>query len=313
MTDVLAGTAPQADIPGAFASDALSLVLITGMSGAGKSVALRALEDTGYFCVDNLPSELIVQLLQTLMMQRQKSRRHIAIAVDGRSATSLHLLPQILRGLKGAQVDVKLIYLDASDEALIRRFSETRRRHPLSEILDVNMADQHHALLEAITRERSLLADLREMGGAIIDSSLLRPSQLQSWVKATIEAPKSRLTLVFESFAFKRGIPVDADYVFDVRMLANPYYVPELRHLTGKDMQIQQWLELSDDVNRMYGQIRDFLQEWLPAFVDNHRSYLTVAIGCTGGQHRSVYFVEKLSRHFACEWSTVARHRELDH
>lgn len=290
----------------------LHLVLITGMSGAGKSVALRALEDAGYFCVDNLPPELIMHLLQTLEQQNNR-RSHLAIAIDGRMATSLHLLPALYRQLKSQGLNLKLIYLDASDDALIRRFSETRRRHPLSELLNTgDSSNQRIALKEAIAHERKLLAELRELGGAVIDSSLLRPAQLQSWVKETIKTPLNTLTLVFESFAFKKGIPVDADYVFDVRILPNPYYVPELKDLTGKDEAIQQWLGSFEEVAHMQKQICCFLDEWLPKFVENHRSYLTVAIGCTGGQHRSVYLVEGLSQVFSKNWQTIARHRELN-
>lgn len=297
---------------GTLLQDKLHLVLITGMSGAGKSVALRALEDASYFCVDNLPPELIMQLLQTLEQQDNK-RSHLAIAIDGRVATSLHLLPALYRQLQSQGINLNLIYLDASDDALIRRFSETRRRHPLSELIDTeNNSNQRIALKEAITHERKLLAELRELGGAVIDSSLLRPAQLQSWVKETIKAPWNTLTLVFESFAFKKGIPVDADYVFDIRILPNPYYIPELKHLTGKDEAIQKWLTGFEEVIHMQKQIYCFLDEWLPKFVDNHRSYLTVAIGCTGGQHRSVYFVEALSHAFSQDWQTIARHRELD-
>lgn len=310
MSDI-SNTPPSLSLNSTELETRLHLVLITGMSGAGKSVALRALEDTGYFCVDNLPPELITQLLHTLQAQRQR-HHHIAIAVDGRSAPSLHLIPQILIDLASAHIDVKLLYLDASNDALIRRFSETRRRHPLSGIKNAQSDNPQQAVLQAILQERKLLTELREAGGAIIDTSILRPAQLQSWIKTAIEAAQSALTLVFESFAFKRGIPVDADYVFDVRILPNPYYVPELRALNGKDAPIQAWLEESADVNRMLDQLTCFLQEWLPRFVADHRSYLTVAIGCTGGQHRSVYFVEKLTQKFAHEWSTIARHRELD-
>lgn len=292
--------------------NALHLVLITGMSGAGKSVALRALEDSGYFCVDNLPPELIVQLLQTLQLQPQK-RRHIAIAVDGRSATTLPLLPRILKGLEGAHINVTLLYLDASDDALVRRFSETRRRHPLSTQLAISKDNgQQQAVTEAIAQERELLADLKTLG-TVIDTSLLRPAQLQSWVKMLVQAStQNSLTLIFESFAYKRGLPLDADYVFDVRMLPNPYYEPDLRHFTGKDEVIQIWLEKSPEVHQMTKQLAQLLQNWLPAFANNHRSYLTVAIGCTGGQHRSVYVVEKLAQQFNKAWNIIVRHRELD-
>lgn len=292
--------------------NALHLVLITGMSGAGKSVALRALEDSGYFCVDNLPPELIVQLLQTLQLQPQK-RRHIAIAVDGRSATTLPLLPRILKGLEGAHINVTLLYLDASDDALVRRFSETRRRHPLSTQLAISKDNgQQQAVTEAIAQERELLADLKTLG-TVIDTSLLRPAQLQSWVKMLVQAStQNSLTLIFESFAYKRGLPLDADYVFDVRMLPNPYYEPDLRHFTGKDEAIQIWLEKSPEVLQMTKQLAQLLQNWLPAFANNHRSYLTVAIGCTGGQHRSVYVVEKLAQQFNKAWNIIVRHRELD-
>lgn len=292
--------------------NALHLVLITGMSGAGKSVALRALEDSGYFCVDNLPPELIVQLLQTLQLQPQK-RLHIAIAVDGRSATTLPLLPRILKGLEGAHINVTLLYLDASDDALVRRFSETRRRHPLSTQLAISKDNgQQQAVTEAIAQERELLADLKTLG-TVIDTSLLRPAQLQSWVKMLVQAStQNSLTLIFESFAYKRGLPLDADYVFDVRMLPNPYYEPDLRHFTGKDEAIQIWLEKSPEVLQMTKQLAQLLQNWLPAFANNHRSYLTVAIGCTGGQHRSVYVVEKLAQQFNKAWNIIVRHRELD-
>lgn len=287
------------------------LVLLTGTSGAGKSVALRALEDTGYYCVDNLPPELIVQLVQTVQMSADRRRHHIAIAVDGRSAISLPLLPQILRGLLGAGVDVRLLFLDASDDALIRRFSETRRRHPLSDRNTSAPGDEHRALADAIFAERELLAPLRPLS-AVIDTSLIRSAQLQSWIKTLVGAPSTGLTLVFESFAFKRGVPVDADYVFDVRVLPNPYYVPALRPLTGLDAPVSDWLEQHDDVIKMRDEVGAFLEEWLPAFVRDHRSYLTVAIGCTGGQHRSVYLVEQLSRRFAPGWVTLTRHREMD-
>lgn len=285
------------------------IVLITGMSGSGKSVALHALEDLGFYCVDNLPPELLLPLVK---LERGNYARRLAIAMDVRSAGSLPLVPQQLRQLKDKGYQVDSIFLDAATDTLIRRFSETRRRHPLSQRVTSDAAvDQRHALSEAIELERSLLSDLR-MRSQVIDSSMIRPTQLQSYVKAFVAAPEEQLTLVFESFAFKRGIPSDADFVFDVRMLPNPHYEPELQALTGRDAPVIEFLQQQPDVQRMLQQIQGFLNDWLEALSQNHRSYVTVAIGCTGGQHRSVYFVEQLSRAFEQNWATLKRHREID-
>lgn len=285
------------------------IVLITGMSGSGKSVALHALEDLGFYCVDNLPPELLLPLVK---LERGNYAKRLAIAMDVRSAGSLPLVPQQLRQLKDKGYQVDSIFLDAATDTLIHRFSETRRRHPLSQRVNSDSAaDQRHALNEAIELERSLLADLR-MRSHVIDSSMIRPTQLQSYVKAFVAAPEEQLTLVFESFAFKRGIPSDADFVFDMRMLPNPHYEPELRALTGRDTPVIEFLQQQPDVQRMLQQIQSFLNDWLEALSQNHRSYVTVAIGCTGGQHRSVYFVEQLSRAFEHGWATIKRHREID-
>jgi UPF0042 nucleotide-binding protein len=211
-------------------------------------------------------------------------------------------------------MNIRPLFLDATTDTLVRRFSETRRRHPLSgQGSDPGHSafDQQHALVDAIELERELLADLREQAH-VIDTSMIRPSQLQAHVKSLLSAPMSRLTLVFESFAFKRGIPVDADYVFDIRMLANPHYEPALKDLTGKDAPVVQFLEQDAEVSQMYEHISQFLAHWLPPLARDHRSYVTVAIGCTGGQHRSVYFVEKLAAAFGKQWVTLKRHRELD-
>jgi UPF0042 nucleotide-binding protein len=287
----------------------VELVLITGMSGSGKSVALRALEDAGYYCVDNLPPQL---LLDFVALEEQAAAGRVAIAMDVRSATALPLVPAQLRELRGKGVNLRVLFLDATTETLVRRFSETRRRHPLSgEGESAEGAfDQQHALIDAIELERDLLSDLREQA-IVIDTSQIRPSQLQAHVKSLLAAPLSRLTLVFESFAFKRGIPVDADFVFDIRMLPNPHYEPALKDLTGRDAPVVAWLEQHADVRAMYGQIEQFLSNWLEPLARDHRSYVTVAIGCTGGQHRSVYFVEKLAKAFAGKWVTLKRHREL--
>lgn len=285
----------------------LELVLITGMSGSGKSVALRALEDAGYFCVDNLPPELLLSFVD---LQHQETRRRVAIAMDVRSGTSLPQVPAQLRELMERGVAVRPLFLDATTDTLVRRFSETRRRHPLSKSISETGADLHRALVEAIELEREELAELREHAH-VIDTSVLRASQLQDYVKALLSAPHAQLTLVFESFAFKRGIPVDADYIFDVRMLPNPHYEPELRDLTGRDAPVAEYLAASEQVQDMYADIASFLDHWLEPLAQNHRSYVTVAIGCTGGQHRSVYLVEKLAEEFGGQWTTLKRHREL--
>jgi UPF0042 nucleotide-binding protein len=297
----------------------MEIILITGMSGSGKSVALNALEDAGFYCVDNLPPELLLQFVD---LERQHKALRLAIAVDVRSAASLPLMPQQLALLRQQGVLVKLLFLDSSTETLVRRYSETRRKHPLSQSLAKPLSqqpaqplpqptDERRALVDAIELERTLLANLREQAH-VIDSSIIRASQLQGYVKALVSAPAAQLTLVFESFAFKRGVPGDADYVFDVRMLPNPHYEPLLRHLTGQDLPVVEFLQAQEEVGLMQHHIAHFLENWLDALARDHRSYVTVAIGCTGGQHRSVYLVEKLAQRFNAQWVTLKRHRELD-
>jgi UPF0042 nucleotide-binding protein len=293
------------------------VVLVTGISGSGKSVALHALEDAGFYCVDNLPPELLREFLR---IEHERSDRRVAIAVDVRSAGSLpHLLP-LLEQLQTEGVSVISLFLDASTDALLRRFSETRRPHPLSEgkprpvpqrSHGETAADGRRALVEAIELERQLLARLREVS-TVIDTSQLRPAQLRAWMRDLVRADAHRLTLVFESFAFKHGVPLDADYVFDVRVIPNPYYIRELRPLSGRDVPVIDYLEAQPEVDEMLAQIETFLTRWLPAFEADQRSYLTVAIGCTGGQHRSVYFAETLARRFGTRSGTLVRHRELD-
>ncbi len=280
------------------------VILITGISGSGKSVALHALEDAGYFCVDNLPPELLRDFIK---LEHERFTRSVAVAVDVRTATSLPALVPLIDSLRSDGVRVHPIFLDASTDALVRRFSETRRPHPLTAPAE---GDNARALIEAIELERALLADLREVS-TVIDTSQLRPALLRNWVRSLVGVRESALTLVFESFAFKQGVPLDADYVFDVRVLPNPYYVRELRPLNGRDAPVVAFLDAQPDAGEMVGQIQTFLQRWLPNFEDDQRSYLTVAIGCTGGQHRSVYAVERLARHFESQYATLVRHREL--
>ncbi|MDQ6681535.1 MAG: RNase adapter RapZ [Pseudomonadota bacterium] len=300
---------------------AQEVVLVTGISGSGKSVALHALEDAGFFCVDNLPPELLREFLR---LEQRRMDRRVAIAVDVRSAGSLpHLLP-VLAQLRTEGVAIQGVFLDASTDALVRRFSETRRPHPLSDQGPHHgpvpepgrdpsplAPDGRRALIDAIELERELLAEVREIS-TVVDTSQLRPAQLRAWMRDLVRADDSRLTLVFESFAFKHGVPLDADYVFDVRVLPNPHYVRELRPLTGRDPAVALYLAEQPEVDEMLGQIETFLAHWLPAFVRDQRSYLTVAIGCTGGQHRSVYFAEVLAQRFRRRQVTLTRHRELD-
>jgi UPF0042 nucleotide-binding protein len=283
------------------------VVLVTGMAGGGKSVAMHALEDAGFFCVDNLPPELLPQFLS---LEKQRGERRVAIAVDVRREGSLsHLLP-LMKRLRSEGVSVRSIFLDANEDALVRRFSETRRPHPLrSEHRDGE--DGHRVLLDAIALERELLSALR-VESTVIDTSLLRAAQLRAWVRDLVSVKGESLTLVFESFAFKHGVPSDADFVFDVRVLPNPYYDRELRPLTGRDAPVADFLAAQPEVGLMLGQISGFLRQWLPNFAADQRSYLTVAIGCTGGQHRSVYLVETLARQFASHGQVLKRHRELD-
>ena len=282
------------------------VILITGISGSGKSVALHALEDAGYFCVDNLPPELLRDYIR---LEHERFAQRVAAAVDVRTAASLPYLMPLISELRAEGVRIKVIFLDASDDALLRRFSETRRPHPLSS--GPGRGDATRALIDAIQLERGLLADLREVS-TVVDTSQLRPALLRNWVRSLVGARESKLTLVFESFAFKHGVPLDADYVFDVRVLPNPYYIRELRPLTGRDAPVAAYLEAQPEASEMLSQIQTFLARWLPAFEDDQRSYLTVAIGCTGGQHRSVYAVEWLSRCFDSRFATLIRHREID-
>ena len=284
----------------------LELVLITGMSGSGKSVALHALEDAGYYCVDNLPPPL---LMDFIALQSGEHSTRVAIAMDVRSAKGLPLVPAQLDKLRAQGIGIKTLFLDANTDTLVRRYSETRRKHPLSQT-DTQPGDERRALADAIELERSLLDDIRAHS-YVIDSSMIRSAQLQAYVKSLITAPVAQLTLVFQSFSFKRGVPSDADFVFDVRMLPNPHYEAQLRVLTGRDAPVAAFLRAQPEVLRMEQQISDFLDSWMGALVLDHRSYVTVAIGCTGGQHRSVYLVEQLAAHFAPHWVTLKRHREL--
>ena len=287
----------------------MRILLITGISGSGKSIGLAALEDAGYFCVDNLPPTLLRALVET----RQKDgAAKLAVAVDARSALSLAELPADIRWLKQQGHDVKVLFLTAKTESLITRFSETRRSHPLSHRASEDKSPTDRpTLVECIRREREMLADIEGLG-QVIDTSGLSANKLRAWIKDLVGSDHSPLTLLFESFAFKYGVPLDADLVFDVRILPNPFYDLALRPLTGRDEPVIHFLDALPEVADLMGDIRRFVEKWLPSFKNDNRSYLTVAIGCTGGQHRSVYFVENLAEHFQDAARVLKRHRELD-
>ena len=277
----------------------MQLVLITGLSGSGKSVALNVLEDSGYYYVDNLPARL---LPQTVGYLAGAGHPRVAISVELRSAEALAELPRQIADFRERGHDVRVLFLEAKADTLIKRFSETRRRHPLS--------DDRLTLTECIERERALLSGLADIA-ARVDTSDLGPNALRSWVKDFIGISATGLTLLFESFGFKHGIPLDADLVFDVRSLPNPNYDPRLRLLNGRDQAVIEFLGAEPRVRKMLDDIGRFVADWLPEFQRDNRSYLTVAIGCTGGQHRSVYFVESLAARFRGKAQVLVRHREI--
>ncbi len=278
----------------------MQLILISGLSGSGKSVALNLLEDSGYYCVDNLP---VVMLTVLVRMLKEEHTTKVAVAIDARSGHGIELLPERLRKLAEDGVNPTFLFLHSDAETLLKRYSESRRRHPL--------ASAGQTLEEAIRAERELLEPISGLGHRI-DTSGLKANALREWVRQFIEAePGQGLTLMFESFGFKHGIPLDADLVFDVRCLPNPHYDMALRPLNGRDQPVVDFLEAEAEVVRMRDDIARFVASWLPAYIRDNRSYLTVAIGCTGGQHRSVYMAEWLGREFARHARVLVRHRTL--
>jgi RNase adapter protein RapZ len=281
----------------------MQLVLISGLSGSGKSIALNVLEDSGYYCVDNLPAQLLEQSVELL---RRAGHSRIAVSIDARTGGSLALLPEYIAALKRQDLDVRLLFLDAKSDALIKRFAETRRRHPL--------ASGALTLEECLARERDLLSGIGEIGHRI-DTTDLHPNTLRKWIKSLLGIEATSTTLVFESFSYKDGVPVDADLVFDVRCLPNPHYDPRLRPLTGLDAEVAAFLEREPQVDALLADIQRFVETWLPAYGHDHRSSLTVAVGCTGGRHRSVYIVERLGAYFRAHSragaQVLVRHRHL--
>ncbi len=276
----------------------MQLVLVSGLSGSGKSIALNVLEDSGYYCVDNLPATL---LLETIDFLAEAGHERVGVSIDGRSA-ALPELPENLETLRKRGVDCRVLYLESSPETLIRRFSETRRRHPL--------AGAGLTLPEAIRRERELLAGVAALGSRI-DTSELQPRVLQNWIRDLLGVGQESMTLLFESFSYRDGTPLDADWVLDARMLSNPHYDPKLRPFTGRDQPIIDYLGRDEAVQRWLADIQGLLSRWLPEVVRENRSHVTVAIGCTGGRHRSVFLAERLAEAFRREWRVLVRHRGL--
>ncbi|MGA7948933.1 MAG: RNase adapter RapZ [Thiobacillaceae bacterium] len=277
----------------------MQVILVSGLSGSGKSVAIAVLEDAGYYCIDNLPVALLNKVVEHL---HRTGRDRVAISVDARSGQNFSQFPTIVQTLRDQGMDVRVIFLEAKNLTLVKRFSETRRRHPLS--------SAEISLPEAIEQERNFLSDIAPLAHRI-DTSDLSPGALRIWIKDLVVQDRSRITLLFESFGFKHGIPLDADLVFDIRCLPNPHYVPDLKLLTGKDRPVQEFLEASPNAMALLADIRAFVENWLPCYIRDHRAYLTVAIGCTGGQHRSVYFAESLAAAFRDREQVLVRHREL--
>lgn len=282
----------------------LSVVVITGISGSGKSVALRMLEDTGYTCVDNLPVRFLSEFINNARIDPVMQR--VAVAIDVRTPGELAELPSVIAASRQAGTNLRVVFLEASDHTLVQRYSESRRRHPLTDRL--RLMGKPAALSDCIALERDLLAPLRDHEH-VIDTSDLTPGQLRSWMRDLIQEDRPALVLTFESFAFKRGVPRDADLVFDVRCLPNPHYDPKLRPLTGCDAPVAEWLAGFEDVREMIDDIERFVVKWLPRYTIDTRSYLTVGVGCTGGQHRSVYVVEELAKRFSPHHSLLVRHR----
>ncbi len=288
----------------------MRIILLTGISGSGKSVGLNALEDAGYFCVDNLPPSLLRALVETRAAEGEDK---LAVAVDARSAASLSDLPDAIAWMKSEGHAVDVVFLTAKTESLINRFSETRRSHPLSHRMAQDVPQtQTPTLVECIRHEREMLAEIEGLGH-LIDTSGLSANQLRAWIREMIQnGDHAPLSLLFESFAFKYGVPLDADLVFDVRVVPNPYYDKNLRPLTGKDKPVVDFLIGQPEALELLADIRAFVDKWLPSFQRDNRSYLTVAIGCTGGQHRSVFMVERLAQEFRNRARVLVRHRELD-
>lgn len=281
----------------------MKLIIISGRSGSGKTTALRALEDAGFNCIDNFPVSLLPSLVENAAHEADAGPVDIGVCIDARNR-DLSRLPNILKSLQRAELDCEVVYLDAQSATLVKRFSETRRRHPLT--------GPSTDLLQAIEAEQNVLQSIAELADLTVDTTLMRGSELTELITRRVVSRPERLSLLFRSFGFKFGVPVDADTVFDIRCLPNPHWVPDLQPLTGLDAPVAEYLASHPDVEAMFDDIRGYLERWIPKFEADNRVYITVAIGCTGGRHRSVYLAERLGAHFGENHTNVMiRHRDL--
>ncbi len=284
----------------------MRLIIVSGRSGSGKSTALDVLEDNDFYCIDNLPAMLLPELAERTLLAAELVHPQIAVSIDARNAPNqLERFPELLAGLRERHIVCDVLYLDADDETLLKRFSETRRRHPLT--------NESRSLAEAIRDEEVLLSPITDLADLTIDTSHLNLYQLRDSIKLRLlDKPEPGTAFLIESFGFKRGVPVDADVVFDIRCLPNPYWKPDLRAYCGLDQPIIEYLNEQTDVEEMYADIYAYLAKWLPRFAASNRAYVTVAIGCTGGQHRSVYMAQRLGESLRQELSNVQiRHRDV--
>ena len=283
----------------------MSFLIVSGLSGSGKTIVLQALEDMGFYCIDNLPAALLPHFVKEITSIASDDYRKAAVGIDARNRNFLDTVPECLSKVESMGVDFRVIFLEAEDPVLVKRFKETRRRHPL--------IDKNTSLLEGIKLERALLEPLSFKAALRIDTTHTTPHDLRQQILEFVDADSTDgITLLFESFGFKHGTPLDADYVFDIRCLPNPYWEPELRRYTGMDKVVIEFMENYEDVHEMFEAIKSFLERWLPSFIRENRSYMTIAIGCTGGQHRSVYLAKRLADYFSQSgMKTQIRHREL--